>query len=250
MEGLPVAWKSQTAQERQKDVQSPQAHLSDTGMGVLVALQRQGSTTQKVHRSVESPKVHFQRHITHHSKHTDRVEVPRVQCTDKMVDGPAIMQRRVSITQDPCRAAVGYENSEELNEAAEPMEQIEHGKKKENGFPEPPEADVESCSAGCSENTDGPDLVVPSSAILAQAIFVQEESCAFWICSLVTTGDAMSKMDFRRGSLSSVVATVVARSTSTVSAMASISTQSVSRRPSGSRSEEGQREGFWSSQGC
>ena len=46
------------------------------------------------------------------------------------------------------------------------------------------------------------------------------------------------------------MATVVARSAPTVSAVASFSTQHVSRRPSGSRSEEGQRQGVWSSQGC
>ena len=71
-----------------------------------------------------------------------------------------------------------------------------------------------------------------------------------WICTFVTSGAATSQMDFRRGSLPSVVATVVARSTPTVSAVASFSTQRVSRRPSGSRSEEGKREGLWSSQGC
>ena len=57
------------------------------------------------------------------------------------------------------------------------------------------------------------------------------------------SGDATSQMGFRRGSLPSVVATVVARSTPTVSAVASFSTQHVSRRPSSSRSEEGQRRG-------
>ena len=46
------------------------------------------------------------------------------------------------------------------------------------------------------------------------------------------------------------MATVVARSTPTVSAVASFSSQRVSRQPSGSRSEEGKREGLWSSQGC
>ena len=56
----------------------------------------------------------------------------------------------------------------------------------------------------------------------------------------VASGDATSQMGFRRGSLPSVVATVFARSTPTVSAVASFSTQCVSRRPSGSRSEEGQ----------
>ena len=130
MEGLPVAWKSQTAQERQKTVQSPQAHLSDTEMGVLVALQRQGPTTQKVHRTVESPKVHFQRHITTSRSTQTAVEVPRVQCTDKLVDCPAIVHRRVSVTRDPIRAAVGHENSEEVNEAAELKEQIEHVSRK------------------------------------------------------------------------------------------------------------------------
>ena len=53
-----------------------------------------------------------------------------MQCTDKLVDGPAIMQRLVSITRDPCRAAVGHENSEE---AAEPKEQVEHGRTKRKG---------------------------------------------------------------------------------------------------------------------
>ena len=57
-------------------------------------------------------------------------------------------------------------------------------------------------------------------------------------------------LGFRRGSLPSVVATVVARSTPTVSAVASFSTPHVSCRPSGSRNEEGQRQGVWSSQGC
>ena len=73
---------------------------------------------------------------------------------------------------------------------------------------------------------------------------------SFLDCSFVTMGDATSQMDFRRGSLPSVVATVLARSTSTISAMTSFSTQRVSRRPSGSRSEEGRREGLWSNQGC
>ena len=50
--------------------------------------------------------------------------------------------------------------------------------------------------------------------------------------------------------LSGVVATVVARSTPTVSAVASFSTQHISRRPSGSRSKEGQRQGVWSSRKC
>ena len=81
---------------------------------------------------------------------------------------------------------------------------------------------------------------------MAQVFFAE----VLWICTSVTSGDATSQMDFRRGSLPSVVATVVARCTPTVSAVASFSTQRVSRRPSGSRSEEGQREGFWSSQGC
>ena len=46
------------------------------------------------------------------------------------------------------------------------------------------------------------------------------------------------------------MATVVARSTPTVSAVASFSSQHVSRQTSVSRTEEGKREGFWSSQGC
>ena len=63
-------------------------------------------------------------------------------------------------------------------------------------------------------------------------------------------GDAIPQMDFRRGSLPSVVATVVARFTPTVSAVASFSSQRVTRQPSGSRTEEGKREGLWSSQDC
>ena len=41
--------------------------------------------------------------------------------------------------------------------------------------PEPPEAAAESCSAGCSENTDGLDLVVPSSQLCVGAVASRED---------------------------------------------------------------------------
>ena len=103
---------------KQKTVEVPKVQFVDTVVDIPVDLQRSARTLQSTQETVE---------------------VPRVQLIDKMVDVPAIMQRQVSTTQDtedPCLAAIGHEASDDLNEAAEPEDHIEHENRKRR-VPEP-----------------------------------------------------------------------------------------------------------------
>ena len=121
-QAVQVARKSQTAQQMQKTVQSPQAHLTDTAMDIPVAHQRQVPTIQKVRRTVEAPKVHRRgpaKKYPNHSKHTE----------DKMVDGPCD-QWKGRLQSSRMRVAL---QSVTTNWAAEPEEQIEHESKKRRG---------------------------------------------------------------------------------------------------------------------
>ena len=106
--------------------------------------------------------MNLQRHVPIIQSTQKTVEVRRVQFVDKLVDDPTFMRGQVSIiqaaqspnvpacmldTDDLCHPAIGQEDSDELNEAADD-DQLEHENNKRR-LPKQTETDTGSRSTEC-----------------------------------------------------------------------------------------------------